>query len=72
MNKRKMCSHLSHRENSKCKGPEVGGVLKSSREASIARGVSEDGDEVRVVEGAWGRGGCVSMCVEVAQCLVGI
>lgn len=38
----------------------------------MTRGVSEDGDEVRVVEGAWGRGGCVSMCVEVAQCLVGI
>ena len=46
--------------------------LKSSRVGSRMRGVSEDVDEVRVVEGAWGGGGCVSMCVEVAQHLVGI
>ena len=38
----------------------------------MTRGVSEDGDEVRAVEGAWVGGGCVSMCVEVPQCLVGI
>lgn len=46
--------------------------MKSSRVGSRMRGVSEDVDEVRVVEGAWGGGGCVSMCVEVAQHLVGI